>query len=349
MQLLSKLDKKRFDPSICFLQPMEYVRKNEFPCPVQILNIKRLLSVNTLKKFLRFSRSLRKSETKLVHIFFNDSALIVPFFAKLGGAKVIASRRDMGFWYTPIKLSLLRLSNHFVDTIVTNANAVKENVVQKERFLSTKIKVIHNGFDPDRFNDTPTEDFLASAGIVGGSPIVGTVSNLYEIKRPFDLLRAFSIIARTFNQAHLVFVGGGPLEINPLRKLVDDLHLQGRVHFLGRIPEPVNIIKHFSVCVLCSESEGLSNAILEYLGCGKPVVCTNVGGNSELIQDGYNGFLVDIGDIGSLANRISEILSNPALAAKLGRNAIGGFGREFTADKMAKLYMELYETILFDH
>ena len=346
MQLLLKLDKKRFEPSICFLQPMEYVRKNEFPCPVQILNIKRLLSVNTFKKFLKFSVFLKKSKIKLVHIFFNDSALIVPFFAKLGGAKVIASRRDMGFWHTPTKLALLRFSNRFVDRIVANANAVRENVAVKEHFLPSNIEVIYNGFEPDRFTESAKEDPLVSIGLANGDQIVGMVSNLYEIKRPFDLISAFSLIANTFYKSHLVFVGGGPREINPLRQLVDDLNLQGRVHFLGRIPEPVNIIKHFSVCVLCSDSEGLSNAILEYLGCGKPVVCTNTGGNPELIQDGYNGFLVDVGDVQGLSARISQLLSDSKLAKEISSNAKRSFGQQFTAEKMAQSYMSLYDSLI---
>ena len=147
-----------------------------------------------------------------------------------------------------------------------------------------------------------------------GDLIVGTVSNLYDVKRPKDLIQAFKAVNERMKRVHLVLVGGGPKEIEPLKMYADKLNIKKEfIHFTGRIKNPIAIIKHFDVCVSCSESEGLSNAIIEYMACAKPVVCTNVGGNPELIRNGYNGFLVDKGNIHLLAERIHAILDQIAL------------------------------------
>jgi glycosyltransferase involved in cell wall biosynthesis len=349
MQLITRLERTRFDPSITFFRWTDYLKEKGFVCQFDILNVRKLISIDTFRKLARLSNTLRQSGTKLVHIFFNDAALSMPLFGKLGGAKVVVSRRDMGFWYTTANLSLLRFSNLFVDKIVANSYSVKENVVVNERFPAKLVDVIYNGLDSQKFAVPAEKDFFTLIGYDLKGPLVGMVSNLYDIKRPFDLIKAFSIIAQEFGQSHLVFVGGGPREINPLKQLAGSLRLEHRIHFIGRVPDPVSIIKHFAVCVLCSESEGMSNAILEYLGCGKPVVCTDVGGNPELIQDGYNGFLVDVGDVKALADKISQILHDPHLASELGKNARKSFGEAFTANKMAQSYMELYENLLRGH
>jgi glycosyltransferase involved in cell wall biosynthesis len=124
------------------------------------------------------------------------------------------------------------------------------------------------------------------------------------------------------------------------------LGIARRTHFLGFVPDPIPVIQACAVCVLCSESEGLSNAVIEYMGCGKPIVCTNVGGSGELISDGVDGYQVNPGDITSLADRIIRLLSDPALAARLGEHARRHVTKNLSADAMANAYMALYEELV---
>jgi len=97
--------------------------------------------------------------------------------------------------------------------------------------------------------------------------------------------------------------------------------------------------------VSCSESEGLSNSIIEYMGCAKPVVCTNVGGNQELVKDGANGFITEVGNIHALAQRVREVLLNDALRNRLGENGRSRYLMEFTSEKMVAAYMDLYDNV----
>jgi glycosyltransferase involved in cell wall biosynthesis len=116
------------------------------------------------------------------------------------------------------------------------------------------------------------------------------------------------------------------------------------VHFTGAVAEPVPYIREFTVGVLPSDSEGLSNAILEYMACGVPVVCTNVGGNPEIVRDGESGLLVAARDPAGLADRICRVLENADLAARLstkGRQVVNGLSVERMVEAHSALYARL--------
>ena len=128
-----------------------------------------------------------------------------------------------------------------------------------------------------------------------------------------------------------------------VKQLARLFHLDMCIHLLGGVSDIIPIIKNFSASVLCSESEGMSNAIIEYMGCGTPIVCTNVGGNPELIEDGHNGFLIEVGDIEALSERLIKILTDRSLASRLGHNAQCKVSQVFLGERMVNSYMQLYE------
>ena len=346
LELILSLDRSRYRPEFAALQSSDYLERGDFPCEARVLNVRSVSGPSAMLKMLELTLEIRRSNIDLVHVYFNDAAVLAPFFCKLGGARVITSRRDMGFWYTPRILRLLRMANRFVDRIAVNSQAVKGNVTVMESYPADRIEVLHNGMNGGRFESEKDPGFRERLGVGSGDLIVGMVSNLYAVKRPQDLIKAISLIRRKIGHVHLVLVGGGPREIEPLKELVGRAGVTERVHFLGRVPDAIPIIKHFDVCVSCSESEGLSNSIIEYMGCAKPVVCTDTGGNPELVEDGKNGFLVRVGDVEDLARRIREILQNEALRDALGRNGRERFLTEFTSDRMATAYMDMYDRVL---
>jgi glycosyltransferase involved in cell wall biosynthesis len=119
------------------------------------------------------------------------------------------------------------------------------------------------------------------------------------------------------------------------------------VIFTGQVEEPMKYVERFTVAVLCSESEGFSNSIIEYMQAGRPVVCTDTGGNPEIVKDGCNGFLVPVGDTGALAARLKRLLYDSALARQL-----GAAGREtvrsYTYSRMVDEQMACYAQVLGD-
>ncbi|MFH1919643.1 MAG: glycosyltransferase, partial [Planctomycetota bacterium] len=100
------------------------------------------------------------------------------------------------------------------------------------------------------------------------------------------------------------------------------------------------------VAVLCSRTEGLSNALLEYMAAARPIVATSVGGNCELIEDNQNGLLVAPGSVDELAAAIGRLLADRPLAARLGGAARRKAIEQYNADVQARRCEVLYERLL---
>ena len=313
-------------------------------CPLTTLRIDRMLSFKTVARMIGLARFLRRERIDLVHVFFNDAALVVPLFARLAGCKVVVSRRDLGLWYSPGKLRLLRFVNRFVDRIVANSRAVADHVRRHEGGPPPPLLVIHNGYQRARLALPAQADLREKPGIGAEDPIIGMVANLRPVKRPADAVRAFAQAHRSHPSAHLIFLGEGPMQ-DELQALADSLGCGRSVHFLGSLKEVIPVVKQFRAGLLCSESEGFSNALIEYMACGVPPVCTNVGGNAELVQDGVTGYLVDLGDIDALARRMSSLIADPELSQRIGSNARRSVER-LSMDEMVASHLAVYRELL---
>jgi glycosyltransferase involved in cell wall biosynthesis len=345
-ELINGLDRRRFDPSLVVLRATPYLSDGgDMPCPVQVLGVGQVRDPRSWLRLASFVAGLRRRDVRLAHILFNDASIMAPPLCKTAGLRTLVSRRDMGYWYTPTTLRLLRFSNRFVDAMATNCEAVRFNVHQREHYPLERTHVLPNGHPLRRFLAEPEPGLRERLNIAPNDPVVGMVANLRSIKRHGDLLHAFVLLRRRHSRAHLLLIGTGECE-RELHRLADTLGLADCVHFLGGTGDVIPTMKHCDVCVLSSASEGLSNAIVEYFGCGKPTVCTNAGGNSELVREGENGFLVNPGDVDALAERIGRLLSNRVLAGAMGQRARKLFIDRFTSDRMLAAHMALYDRLL---
>ena len=342
--LLDALDRTRFEPQVSVFRPTPFTAGGgALTAPLTVLGIQKLAHPGTLVKLLRLSRHVRREGVQLVHVFLNDASLVAPLFCRLGGASVIASRRDMGFWHTRGQLAALRGGNTFVERMVANSDAVRANVTRMEGFPTDRIEVIYNGHDPSRFEVPAAPNFRQGLGIGPADPIVGMVAHFHPWKRHDDLVHAFALVKGRHPAARLVLVGSGHTQ-PAIRKLVRSLGLEPAVHFIGTCADAVPVVRHFSIGVLCSDSEGLSNAVIEYMACGKPTICTRSGGNGELLSENESGFLVDPGDVGTLADRLSRLLDDPALGRTMGSRAQAAAAR-CTTQAMVQQHMALYDRL----
>jgi L-malate glycosyltransferase len=98
--------------------------------------------------------------------------------------------------------------------------------------------------------------------------------------------------------------------------------------------------------VLCSESEGLSNSVIEYMQAGRPVVCTNVGGNPELVVEGVSGYLVEVGDHAALADRMMVLLSDETVARAMGEKGRKSIMNICATSRMLEAQMACYDEVL---
>ncbi len=237
----------------------------------------------------------------------------------------------MGFWYTPANRLALRFVRRFVGLVVANSYAVARSVRDAEGYRPDEVAVVYNGVD--------VPGNLPAASTNAG-PVIGIVANLRPIKRIGDAIRAFAKIAEKHPEAILRIVGGG--DEAGLVQVASRMNVAGRVQFTGRIESPGDELTNFSVGMLTSESEGLSNSIIEYMLAGLPVVCTSAGGNPELVEEGVNGFLVEVGDVSAMADRLDQLLRSGELRRSLGQAGRAKAQRKFSTVRMVEAHEELY-------
>lgn len=313
---------------------------NTFPCPIECLDVGSMASLSTAAKMLAFRRRIKRDRPDAVHAFFNDAAVLVPIFCKLSGVRVFTSRRDMGYWYTPAYLRALAVANRRVDRILCNARAVAEEVRRRERSRPGQIQVIPNACHVSV--DEPASPLLVQED---QDPIIGVclVANVRRIKRIEDLLQAAALVCSVQTGVRFTIVGAHPdtAYFAELERIVAELDLAEFVEFLPDCDSPLTIIKKSDIGVLTSSSEGMSNTIMEYMACGLAVVCSDVGGNPELVQHGREGYCYPVGAVDQLAAYILELCRSPEL-----RRHIGERGRaraqQFSLERMVAQYCSHY-------
>lgn len=322
---------------MALFRPSAYIEKHGFPCDTEVIGIERIFSLFAVWKMLCLALRERRRGTRVVHVFFNDPAVLAPLFFWMMGMAVVVSRRDMGFWYTPMYLRCLRLVRYFVAAVVSNSQAVSGHVGLSEGYAPSRLRVIYNGYAED--------DFVRKQGaapVLEGGPWVGLVANIRPVKRIEDAVRAVALVNRD-TPCHLAIVGDG--DPGPLKTLAASLGIADKVLFMGPQSSPLSVVGQLDVALLCSESEGFSNAIVEYLYCGRPVICTDTGGNPEIVHDGENGFLYQVGDVEALADRMRRLLRDPALARRMGERGRAMVGDEYSIGHVVREHQALYAEI----
>jgi len=165
--------------------------------------------------------------------------------------------------------------------------------------------------------------FLALPLPTADTPLrVVCVANLHPLKRLGDLIAAFSHVRRDVQGAELRLVGGSnDRERERLTRLAVDRGLGDCVSFAGSVRDVASEVARARIVALPSSTEGVSTALLEGMAAGPPVVTTRVGHLHTIIDEGVEGFFVDVGDVPAMADRIVRLLRDPRRAGVMGQAA----------------------------
>lgn len=338
LQLIQRLDRTRVEPRLCLLDGRDEVSESLLPkdCPTLRLGVRRLASLHALRQGVEFQRFLKRERIDIVQTYFTDSTRFAAPIAKTAGVgAVFGSRRNVGHAITRFDGMLARLYNHwFIDQIVANCDAARRAVIEQEGARPAQVQVVPNVLDLDRFSD------LAPwrAKSAGSLHKVGMVGNLRPVKGADLFIRAVRTVLRQFPGTTFEIAGGGNPQ--PYQLLIDEQGLSGNVRLLGEVVDVPGFLGTLDIAVLPSRAEGQSNALLEYMAAGRPIVATNVGGNAELVFSGRNGLLV-MPDESELAAAIVRLLANPQLAAGCAQaayEAVSSRSPEQVADRMTDLF-----------
>jgi glycosyltransferase involved in cell wall biosynthesis len=265
---------------------------------------------------------------------------------------VIAGRRSLSEfktrWSAPARL-IDRLARSGSDVIVANSEAVRRDVIERERIAPDQVLVIHNGVTV-RPEPTPARRAEARArwGFKASDFVIGCVANLKPRKGIETLVRAFALRAQEQDsRLRLVLIGDGPLRSH-LKRIVEEVGLASAVVFHGTEPEPWRMLAGMDLFVHPSESEGMPNAVLEAAAAGLPIVATPAGGTVEIVLDGVTGLLTPPGDESAMAAAIGQLVDDPELRGRLGAAARARAESAFGMERFVSETISLYERLTAD-
>jgi glycosyltransferase involved in cell wall biosynthesis len=343
-QLITGLDRRRFEPTLLVFKPSEYLDSAGFPCAVKVLGHSRLLSIKTWLRLWVTAKEFRSEGGRVAHVFFNDPSVICPPVFGMLGIQTIISRRDMGYWYTRKYLAMLNLSGRFAALAITNSEAVRKVTVEHEPFHLTSTHVIYNGYEFEEGQPAIPADLKELRRMYPDAVFAVIVANIRPIKRVEDAVRAVGVLSGETPALHLVIIGDG--DPKALKATSKKLGIEERVHFLGARRDVKECLTGLDIGLLCSESEGFSNSLVEYMQAGLPVVCSAVGGNPEAITHGETGFLYSCGNLKELADCLKRLVTDCELRARFGGNAKASARQRFSMETMVQQHQDVYESLL---
>jgi glycosyltransferase involved in cell wall biosynthesis len=261
-----------------------------------------------------------------------------PVIVKVTGIQAVAALGDRGPAWRLRRL-ILELTAKVVVAVSTEMmHALSDVGIPRERRV-----LIPNGV---RLAPSAADARAATrAAWLGDSagPVVLYVGRLEAVKGVQRLLAMWSAMPRR-DAATLVIVGDGPLRAE-LEREAGARGLGRSVRFLGSQPDVTPFYVMADLFVLPSTSEGLSNALLEAMAAGLPVVASDVGGNRDVVERGVSGFLVDWADTSATAGLVERLLDDAALRGRVGEAAARRAGA-FSITAVAERYCDLYRTVL---
>jgi len=316
-----------------FLEDLEEIE--EYPLGSSFLTLRAQHSLGKLVGFLRRTR------IEVAQSFdFYTNLLLVPAARLAGVHVVVASQRQLGDLLPPMKRRIQNLVFHLADCVICNSCAAADQLA-REGVPNTKLTVISNGLPPGAFQEA-VPALLPVPGVMR----IGMIARMNERAKNHGLfLRSAAGVASRFPLAEFVLVGDGPLR-KEWEELARQLGIGLQTHFLGDRHDITQVLAAVNVVVSPSRSESLSNAILEAMAAGRPVVATRVGGNPELVRDRETGLLVTPEDAGALAAALETVLASPDLAREWGQNARRIAQANFTLDHSRERFEQLYLDLL---
>lgn len=287
---------------------------------------------------------LLKNDTDCYHFFLPKSYLIAGFLTFFSVKKKVMSRRSLNYYhkkYFYISLFLEKYLHRKMDVLLTNSNQVREQLIKKEKVPENKVRLIKN-----LYIEKKKQKIRAKYKFDKKKIVFAIVANLIPYKGHRDLIKACNDILR--KDWRLLIIGEDRKNYKrTLEKDVKKFDLQNNIIFTGFLENAESYLNDLDFVVNVSEEEGSSNAILQSLANGLPILAYDIDSNKELVRHNKNGFLVKKGDISELAFFLEKILKSKKNRIKMGKYSKEIFKSEFNYVKAENQYLTIYKE-LFD-
>jgi N-acetyl-alpha-D-glucosaminyl L-malate synthase BshA len=260
----------------------------------------------------------------------------LPVVTTLHGTDITLVGKDRSY------LPITRFSIERSDGITAVSQYLREATYKTFGILND-IEVIYNFVNCDIYK--PSEKPALRRQLApGGERILIHLSNFRAVKRTTDVVQIFARVRKEL-PAILLMVGDGPERSNA-EWAARECGVDADVQFLGKQDNIEELIGSADLLLLPSENESFGLVALEAMACEVPVVASRVGGLPEVVTDGVDGYLVELNDLGKMAERAAEILSDDARRREMGRQGRINARARFCSSTIIQKYEQYYEKVV---
>jgi N-acetyl-alpha-D-glucosaminyl L-malate synthase BshA len=257
---------------------------------------------------------------------------VVPFVTTLHGTDITLVGNDRSY------LPITRFGIEQSDSVTAVSEYLKQRTIQEFQ-IQRPVQVVPNFVDCNVYGP-PADRSLRRKFAKDDEGILIHISNFRPVKRVEDVVGIFALVRKKRN-ARLLMVGDGP-ERPKAEWLANTQGIARDVLFVGKQNDMSELLAISDILLLPSELESFGLVALEAMACEVPVIATRVGGIPEVVRDGVDGFLHEVGDVQAMADRCLSILDNPKVREGLGRAAREHAHRNFCSSKIVLQYEDLY-------
>ena len=291
----------------------------------------------------KFENLLNKFNIDLVHFVSGKASrsglIVLKKYPKIKSVVYFGSASL--HWYDPS--SYLTYLHPRINAIIGNSDFVY-NHVKKQLFGANKQKAIRifKGYSSDWFEDIIPFDFT-TLGIPKDAIIVCSVGNHRKVKGTKYFLES-SYFLNSTKEIHYILIGNNT-DTPKLKKIIDNSPISNKIHILGHRNDVAALMAGADMYAQTSLSEGFGRAISEAMSVGKPIVMTNAGGCTELIDEN-SGIIVPLKDSIGIAKAISSLANNDKLRIQMGENAKDRINNVYSIDRTVSETLALYKKLL---
>jgi glycosyltransferase involved in cell wall biosynthesis len=317
--------------------------------PVIHLPVRREYAPNAAIQGWRLAKLIRRNHYDIVQTFHQKADTYGALIAWLSGARhLISSKRDTGELRKPWHVFMNRRLKSRFDAFIAVAESVRAAVISNDHLTPSRVTTIYNGVDTTRFtvpSVAQRESARAGLGFAASDFVVGMVAGFRPEKNHevfFEgLLRALPAIP----SLRVLAVGAGPL-LERFRIRISQTPLASRALFPGDVTDVLPYLWAMDVgCLTSGGNEGLSNAVIEQMAVGLPVIVTRVGGNAEAVTDRENGWIIPPLDAVALCRALESLHRDSARAAAMGRMSRKRAEEKFSLERMCAEHVRLYHSL----
>jgi len=352
LNLVRKLDRGRFNPSVGWFYREEPLKEyKDLGIPLFYFPKTKRFDLGTMKSI---AKAIKEKDIHIINAHHFLSLFYSFYGAKLANrAKLVLTahseeeiREIKGKWRI-IGAHMLKRT----DASVGVTEIVTKNIIEKFSLDGNKACTIRNGVDFNLFRQIQSESFdREKFGLKKEDIVIGNVANLRKNKNHLFLLKAFKELCSIYSDLKLVIVGKG-YEEDPecsepeIRRFILENSLEDKVFLLGFQPDIHNVLPLFDVFCLVSYKEGLPISLLEAMSVRLTVIGTDIVAIPALISNAKNGFLVHVGDVEDLKNKLKFLIENPEDRKHLGDLSRIEVMTNYSFEKCTQNYEELFHAI----